>query len=184
MLREKQIQNGGEVLNGRGLPIAITAQDFLPTREQVEDSKNLPALNVKQDLFCQLYCSPRFLFNPRGAYVESFGCSREAANSSAYRLMSDPRVLARIEEYLALGGFTQQSVDLAHLENLKQSEDLGVRQRAIEHFNKLRGRIVEKTESTHLHLNLASLLKQAKEEKNEFGAVIDAEVEIEAENQA
>jgi len=173
----------GCVENARGLPVRVSRSAKAPTADQVAAlDANAGNISVKADEFCWLFASDRNCrFSGMKAYQKAFGCSEISARDVASRLLNKPEILARIQQYLKLTGFTVESAQAAHADILRNSEDEKTRLAAVKLLYEFEGRMVARTESTHLHLNLASLLKQAKESKTESGAVIDAEIEIEGE---
>lgn len=109
-------------------------------------------LNIKQDMFCKMYATnPHCLGNGTDCYIRAYSTedkiiSYEVAKTSAGRFLLDDRFTARINEYLELDGFNNETVDKHHLFLIKQKKDLGVSMKGIEHYNRLKKRIDNKLE--------------------------------------
>lgn len=111
-------------------------------------------LNLNQDMFCKLYATDhRFLGNGTEVYKYVYGSeekpvSHEVAKMSASRFLTDDRFTARINEYLEIDGFNNESVDKKHNFLIKQNKDLNVSLKAIQEFNKLKKRVTDRLEIT------------------------------------
>ncbi len=109
-------------------------------------------LNLKQDLWCKAYATDvRCLGNGSEAYKLVYGLkeapiSHDVAKASATRFLTDPRFTARINEYLEVDGFNNETVDAHHLFLIRQKKDLNVSMKGIEHYNRLKKRVDNKVE--------------------------------------
>lgn len=113
-------------------------------------------LNPKQELFCKLYASDREFFgNGTDSYIEAYDIditkkgAYMAAAASASRLLKNVKVLARIDQLLDNSVLNDQHVDkqLGFWITQKASPQASVA--AIREYNKLKSRILDKSEVTH-----------------------------------
>lgn len=112
-------------------------------------------LNLKQELFCKLYASDREFFgNGVDSYVEAYNANTnnpnwyKVAQVSASKLLSNPMILARINELLPDLGFSDEFADKELSFVMTQKADFGAKISAIKEYNKLKQRIIEKTDIT------------------------------------
>lgn len=126
-------------------------------------SKTEDGLNLQQEAFCQLYINAdRELFgNGAQCYLEVYGAeysivhkkpmSYQTAMASASRLLSNVKVITRVNDLLQTGGFNNENVDKQHLFLINQHADLKTKMSAIREYNELRNRITKKVEITGLN---------------------------------
>jgi len=173
----------GVVENPVGELVRFSKSKYAPTGEEVKAVEpHSDPITMQQDRFCFEYACGTSGLNAVRAYVKAFPKSSEmSARVHSSELLQDARIVARVLRYLEVAGFTELAAQKKHLQLMSGAESEQVQASMVKLFYELKGKLVTKTESTHLHLNLASLLKQAKESKTESGAVIDAEIEIEGE---
>ncbi len=172
----------GCVKNARGLPVLVSQRANSPEIEEVAaiDDK-ASRISLRQDEFCYQFATNKgTFFNATKVYQNAFGCSELNARNCASRLLNEPAILARIQKYLRLAGFTVENAQATHAEIMGKGKDEKTRLAAVKLLYEFEGRMVAKTENTNLNVNLSlsSLLKKAKESKGSE-KVIDAEVEIE-----
>lgn len=110
-------------------------------------------LNIKQEKFCQLYASDREFFgNGVESYIEAYNPETtkstwyRTACSAASRLLTNVKVIVRINEILEADGLNDNFVDKQLVFIIKQHADFGAKMAAIREYNKLKARITEKTE--------------------------------------
>jgi hypothetical protein len=111
-------------------------------------------LNAQQELFCQYYISSnKELFgNGVQSYIEAYNPDTTEKNrykttcASASRLLSNDKVINRINELLEEWGLNDQFVDGQLLFLIQQYTDFGSKMRAIWEYNKLKQRITQKIE--------------------------------------
>jgi len=126
---------------------------------QKSAAKTVDGLNLKQEEFCQLYAgSDKELFgNGVQTYLEVYGfeddrngkkISYETAMVNASRLLSNAKIIKRINDLLETGGFTDENVDKQHLFLINQYADKKVKLGAISEYNKLKARITRKLDIT------------------------------------
>lgn len=113
-------------------------------------------LNPKQELFCKLFATDREFFgNGTQAYIEAYDPPRKsknwyvAARNSASDLLTKPYILDRINELLEEGGLNDVHVDKQLAFLITQNADMKTKISAIKEYNKLKSRILEKSEVTH-----------------------------------
>jgi len=123
-------------------------------------SKTEKGLNLQQEQFCQLYVnSERELFgNGTQCYLQVYGAeyllknkkpmSYQVAMASASRMLSNVKIISRINELLETGGFTDENVDKQHLFLINQHADLKTKLGAIKEYNELKQRIQKKLDIT------------------------------------
>jgi hypothetical protein len=115
-------------------------------------------LNPKQELFCQLYTSDiEFFGNGVQSYVEAYNPDQSKPNwyktalASASRLLTNVKVIDRINELLEEKGLNDSFVDKQLKFIITQHADFGSKMSAIREYNKLKSRIIDKSETT-VHL--------------------------------
>ena len=129
-------------------------------RKSKSAAKTDGGLTLMQEEFCQLYVNAdRELFgNGTQCYLATFGeqyhkekkrpMKYEVACVLASKELSKVKVIARINELLSTGGFTDQNVDKQHLFLINQHADLKTKLGAIQEYNKLKSRIQKKIDIT------------------------------------
>lgn len=178
----------GAIKNHLNLPVKITNKGvslYPPSRESIEnaDVQNVP-LSIQQDKFIfTLIANPVHHSRAWKAYQVAYPTANEhAAKQGVARLLSDPRILQRAEKYFALIGLDEVNAQIKHAKLLHGSDEkiaLG----ALKLYYDLKGKIVQKTESTHIH-HLASLHAEAEKKIVDTGAkIIDGEVIISSEEE-
>lgn len=111
-------------------------------------------LNPKQELFCKLYATEvEFFGNGVQAYIEAYDPDTtqknwyNAACASASRLLTNVKVCERINGLLEEAGLNDQNVDKQLLFLINQHADFKSKAAAIKEYNKLKARIITKTET-------------------------------------
>ena len=117
-------------------------------------------LNPKQEEFCQLYATDREFFgNGVQSYIESYEPDQTKPNwyksacSSASRILSSVKVMARINAILEETGFNDSHVDKQLSFLISQHADFTNKLGAIKEYNKLKKRIEEKENITTVVIN-------------------------------
>jgi hypothetical protein len=120
------------------------------TKEQKALIKKL-GLTPKQAKFCELYATDEQYFaNGTRCYAKAYKVDlsskggQKVAATNAYRLLTNAEILEYVDFILELDGLNDAAVDKELNFLIKQKGDLGVKQRAIGEYNKLRGRIIDK----------------------------------------
>lgn len=115
-------------------------------------------LNPKQELFCQLFASDReFYGNGVESYAEAYDIDisnpskYKSAVVSASRLLTNAKILVRINELLEEGGLNDVFVDKQLRFLVTQNADLSTKRAAINDYNKLKQRIKDKGELEITH---------------------------------
>lgn len=117
-------------------------------------------LNLRQEAFCENYveADKDFFGNGTECYIEAYDVDLTAKNayqiaaSSASRLLKNVKVIERIQQLLEEMGFNDAFVDKQLSFLITQYADLPTKLNAVKEYNKLKGRIVEK--SLNLNVNL------------------------------
>ena len=110
-------------------------------------------LNEKQLLFCKLFVSKEFFGSGVEAYAEAYGLDLtqqkdyNTSKVSASRLLTNANILSRINEELTDAGLNDNFVDKQLLFTITQNADFSSKVRAISEYNKLKQRIVTKTDN-------------------------------------
>lgn len=112
-------------------------------------------LNAQQEAFCQNYISnDKNLFgNGVQCYIEVYKPDQTKKNryrtacSVASEILTNPKVIARINELLEDWGLNDENVDKQLLFLISQFEDKNTKLWAIREYNKLRQRIIDKQET-------------------------------------
>jgi len=100
-------------------------------------------LSLKQELFCKYYVENKG--NATDAYFKAYAIpNRDSARKSSSRLLKDPYILERIEEFLEESGLNNVMIDLELYALIKQNDDLRIKLRGIQEYNKLRRRYEKK----------------------------------------
>ncbi len=107
-------------------------------------------VNLKQEEFCQLYTGEREFFgNGVESYLEIYGIDKSKPNwyktacAAASRLLTNVKVIARINELLEESGLNDVFVDKQLRFLITQHADLGNKLGAIREYNKLKQRITD-----------------------------------------
>lgn len=129
------------------------AENIAIQTDAVEGEVLSTKLNPKQERFCELYSShEEFFANGTMAYIEAYDVNTskpnayKVAQASASRLLSKVMILDRINELLELRGLNDVYVDKQLEFLITQNAELGTKLAAIREYNKLKSRIVEKSE--------------------------------------
>jgi hypothetical protein len=110
--------------------------------------------NKKWEQFCKVYVSEtEFFGNGTQSYIEVYKPKRvgnwyRSSQVSASRLLSNPIIIDRINELLQLQGLNDTAVDKQLSFIIAQYSDLTNKMAAIREYNKLKQRIVDKTDIT------------------------------------
>lgn len=118
-------------------------------------TKTKSKLNPQQELFCQYYASDREFFgNGVTAYAEAYNISLtdkgkyKVAQAAASRLLSNVMILDRINEIFEARGLNDAFVDKQLELLITQNADFSAKTAAIREYNKLKQRIIDKTDIT------------------------------------
>ncbi len=110
-------------------------------------------VNARQELFCQTYVSKDFFGNGVESYLEVYDIDRSKPNwyktacVCASKLLSNAKVCARINELLDEAGLNDNFVDKQLLFTITQHNDLGSKMAAIREYNKLKQRVIDRSQS-------------------------------------
>jgi len=117
-----------------------------PTKEAGDFSD----LNPRQELFCQLYVYDKECFgNATKSYAQAYDIdeTNPVARSSASIELSKPYIKQRVRDLL--DEFINDTVvDLELASVIKQNKELSSKVAAIREYNKLKQRVIEKTDIT------------------------------------
>ena len=115
-------------------------------------------LTVKEELFCQSYVE--LLGNGTQAAVSAYNIdmSRKGWQSTAGAMANEnlrkPKILTRVRELLNLAHMNDESVDTEVAFCLRQNEDLNVKMKAAEMYNKLGGRYQKDNEQKRANISI------------------------------
>lgn len=133
-----------------------------PHRENKPKKKKKPeedlplksGLTPKQEKFCFFYATDREFFgNGVQSYIEAYEPETSKPNwykvacAAASRLLSNVKVFTRINELLEETGFNEVSVDKQLSFLIHQQSDFQAKLGAIKEFNKLKQRIIDKSDT-------------------------------------
>jgi hypothetical protein len=114
-----------------------------------------PRLKPKQELFCQLYATEREFFgNGVQSYIEAYDIivghgegesTHDTCRAVASEMLTNPNILARIDELLELGPLSTQKADKTLGFWMTQRAHPDTSMSAVKEYNKLKGRIIDKT---------------------------------------
>lgn len=123
--------------------------------ENLEEVDEITKLNPKQEAFCQLYATEKEFFgNGVQSYIEVYEPDQTKPNwyktacSSASQLLSNIKVIDRINEILEETGFNDGFIDKQLSFLVAQHSDFGAKMAAIREYNKLKARITDKVDLT------------------------------------
>jgi hypothetical protein len=112
-------------------------------------------LNPKQEKFCQLYASDREFFgNGVESYMEAYEPDKtdpnwyKTASANASRLLTNAKIVRRINDLLTADGLNDANVDKQLLFLVNQHDDKTNKIGAIREYNKLKQRITDKLDVT------------------------------------
>ena len=110
-------------------------------------------LNPKQELFCQYYASDREFFgNGVQAYIEAYNPDQSkkgwynSARSVASEMLTKPNILKRINQIFEESGLNDAFVDKQLELVITQNADFASKVSAIREYNKIKQRIIDKSE--------------------------------------
>ena len=108
-------------------------------------------LTPQQALFCELYASDREFFgNGVQSYIEAYDVDTSkpgwyaTAKSGASENLTKPYILERIEEIFEAHGLNDQFVDKQLEKLICQDADFKTKLGAIQEYNKMKGRIINR----------------------------------------
>lgn len=113
-------------------------------------------LSLQQQAFCELYSSDREFFgNGTQSYLEAYDVDTskpnayKVAQASASRLLSNVIILNKINELLELRGLNDTFIDKQLEFLVTQNAELSTKLAAIKEYNKLKSRILDRSEVVH-----------------------------------
>jgi hypothetical protein len=119
-----------------------------PSKNRIFRTRSGLRLTPLQEAFAQAYTDFRgtsFCNAYRSlAATRPFNGTKESGYAYAYQLRTHPVVAARILELLERRGFLDEDVDLQHLAVIRQEKDLTNKMRAIEEYNRMKRRPLNK----------------------------------------
>lgn len=121
----------------------------------VFQTKSGHKLTPQQELFCQLYASDKEFFgNGVQSYIEAYNVDTSkpgwynTAKSGAWENLTKDYILERIEEIFEAHGLNDTFVDKQLEKLIVQDADFNAKMKAIQEYNKLKARIIEKKDIT------------------------------------
>lgn len=140
--------------------------------ELAKDSNLLP----KQELFCQLYATHQEFFgNGVQSYIEAYEPDTTKPNwyktacSAASRLLSNVKVIERINAILEETGLNDAAVDKQMAFLITQHADFTNKLGAIKEYNKVKGRIIDKKDITSKGDKVVGITFAFEEDESEQG---------------
>lgn len=122
-------------------------------KPNVFQTKSGHKLTPQQELFCKLYASDREFFgNGVQSYIEAYDVDMskpggyKTACSGASENLRKPYILERIEEIFEAHGLNDTFVDKQLEKLICQDADFRTKLGAIQEYNKMKGRIIDKKE--------------------------------------
>jgi CRISPR/Cas system-associated endoribonuclease Cas2 len=133
--------------------------------------KNKDELNERQERFCQLYAKDKEFFgNGVSTYLEVYDIDKSKKNwyktacAAASQLLSNIKVIDRINVLLAEGGLNDANVDKQLLFLVSQYSDFKSKLGAIKEYNNLKQRITERKKIEFTDVTDEDLAKRIAEE--------------------
>lgn len=153
---KKKKDEKGNVLEELARPNFHAAiQRFTTLAEELSKPKE-EKLNPKQEMFCRLYATDEESFgNATSCYLKAYGLDRQKvedyknAMSSASDLLRNPKILKRIDDLLEDYGLNDSFVDKQLFFVIRQNYELSAKIAAIREYNKLKQRIIDRSETKH-----------------------------------
>jgi len=114
-------------------------------------------LTAKQKMFCELYVSKEFFANGVQSYIEAYNVDTsikgayQSAKAAASENLTKLNLLDYINQLLELSGLNDEFVDKQTTFLITQNADFNTKLGAIREYNKLRQRIISKSEETINH---------------------------------
>lgn len=130
-------------------------------------------LTQKQKQFCLNYVSEQFFGNGTKSYISAYQLDMTkpgayaSARSQASENLTKPNILKFINELLDSEGLNDVFVDKQLLFLITQNADLSAKVQSIREYNKLRQRIIDKSESKQ-NLTITDLSKYSYEQLKEL----------------
>lgn len=162
--------------------------------------KNLPLLkidekrklNLKQELFCQLFASDKEFFgNGTQSYIEAYDIditrkgAYDAARACAYDQLTKPHITARINELLESAVLNDAFVDKQLGFVIAQNAEFPSKIAAIKEYNKLKQRIVDITKNINRlpfgETDLSAIIMTLPQERQDYFYGVITELIREAE---
>lgn len=111
-------------------------------------------LTLKEKAFCELFASDKEFFgNGVQSYIEAYNVdlskkgAYNVAKAQAHRMLTKPYILAYIDSIFEARGLNDTFVDKQLEKLITQDAEFSTKVKAIAEYNKLRGRITDKSES-------------------------------------
>jgi hypothetical protein len=134
-------------------PVAEVAKEIvkLNSEEAKVDWEDEPdegrPMTPKQKDFAKYYATHGDCFgNGKQAYMKAYECDPLCAEAWASRLLRNVKVCVAINDHLEKEGLNDQYVDKQLLFIISQHADMGNKMRAIDQYNKLKGRLKQQME--------------------------------------
>lgn len=131
----------------------------------VFQTKSGHKLTPQQEKFCVLYASDREFFgNGVQSYIEAYNVDKNkpgwyaVARSGAHENLTKPHILERIEEIFEAHGLSDTFVDKQLEKLICQDADFRTKLGAIQEYNKMKGRIIERKDVTQRNVEVVPIL--------------------------
>lgn len=132
-------------------------------------------INLEQEMFCQYYTSAtEFFGNGVQSYAAAYNFDLtdrrqyQTAKNAAARLLTNPKVLRRINDLINAQGLNDANVDKQLFFLLTQNADFNAKLGAIREYNKLKQRITDKMEHTFANpVSVIEIVPAPKKKQNE-----------------
>lgn len=161
--------------HGRNTVAAEQTEGLKPLKERQADALagkgtghgkrvNEAGLSAEDELFCELFASDREMFgNGVQSYIEAYEIevvnkpdpeypkqkTYNACKVAAHSRLTNPNFLKRINEIFEGGGLNDAFVDKQLEKVITQDAEFSPKVKAIQEYNKLKKRTVERIEHTH-----------------------------------
>ena len=140
-------------------------------KASVFQTKSGHRLTPQQELFCQLYASDaEFFGNGVRSYIEAYNVdisrpnAYKVAKSGACENLTKAYILERIEEIFEAHGLNDTFVDKQLEKLICQDADFKTKLGAIQEYNKMKGRIIDRKDITNRNIEIQGILPK-KEKK-------------------
>lgn len=111
-------------------------------------------LNQNQEKFCRYYLSDEINWNGTRAYMKAYpDASEETARVEATTNLAKPNIKAYMQSLMNINGFNDEFMDNQLLNLAKQDVDKPLKLRAVDSYNKLLGRIEDKSRNVNSNFN-------------------------------
>lgn len=135
--------------------IRNNSHPYMEIQNNLNSEVDSTKLNPRQESFCRFYTTDMESFgNGAASYLKAYNFNKSDSNNyktacaAASRLLTNVKVITRIKKLLEKQGLNDEIVDSQLLFLIIQDHNLKAKINAIKEYNRLRGRITNKLQTT------------------------------------